>query len=306
MKEYPLLFGKERNLVGIVSYNDTFSIQQGKKIGVLLLNAGLIHHVGPSRLYVKLARKLAELGFVVLRFDMSGVGDSQPRSDSVVQEDAVLDEARQAMDYLQQHRDVEHFIPIGACAGASAAFMVAESDSRVMAAVFVNPLVPRSDQTTQMRAFNYYSKQAIINKISWFKFFTFRSDFRTISKALSLRIRRMFIPNYMQNTESTVVVNRVKQAFQSFIDRRINLLIISSENEIGNLYLKEILGDSYFDMKGAGLLKAGLLPETDHNITPLKSQGKVIEIIPEWCQLVVTSVGTNASEPTGAKKMTET
>jgi hypothetical protein len=306
LKEYPLLFGKERNLVGIVSYNDTFSIEPEEKIGVLLLNAGLIHHVGPSRLYVKLARKLAALGFVVLRYDMSGVGDSQPRNDAAGQEEAILDEARQAMDYLQQHRGVEHFIPIGACAGASAAFLVAESDSRVVAAVLVNPLVPQSDQTAHMRAFSYYSKRAISNRISWFKFFTFRSDFRTISKALSLRIRRMFIPNYMKNTESAVVVDRVKQAFQSFIDRSVNLLIISSENEIGNVYLQEILGDRYFDMKGAGLLKTDLLPETDHNITPLKSQGKVIEILPEWCQLVVTSTGTNVSGSTGARKMSAT
>ena len=114
LKEYPLLFGKERNLVGIVSYtDDSFPIQQRKKAGVLLLNAGLIHHVGPSRLYVKLARKLSELGFVVLRYDQSGIGDSQHRNDNIGHAEAIIDEARQAMDYLQRHRGIEHFITIG-------------------------------------------------------------------------------------------------------------------------------------------------------------------------------------------------
>jgi len=297
LKEYPLLFGKERNLVGIVSYSDTISIQREKKTGLLFLNAGLIHHIGPSRLYVKLARELAELGFIVLRYDMSGIGDSQPRNDALGQEEAILDEARQAMDYLQQHRGVECFIPIGACAGASGAFLVAEEDSRVVAAVLINPLVPQSDQTSQVKAFDYYSKRAIFNKLSWLKLLTFRSDFRTIGKAVSLRIRRMLIPNYMKSRESKFVVDRIKQAFQSFIDRKVNLLIISTENEIGNKYLIEILGDSYHAMKGVGLLKTDMLPETDHNITPLKSQSKVIETISEWCQFVETSAATKSSDP---------
>jgi hypothetical protein len=44
--------------------------------GVLLLNAGRIHRVGPNRLYVAIARRLAAMGFAVCRFDLSGIGDS--------------------------------------------------------------------------------------------------------------------------------------------------------------------------------------------------------------------------------------
>ena len=44
--------------------------------GVLLLPAGLKYHVGPHRYYVKLARYLAAEGYIVLRFDPLGVGES--------------------------------------------------------------------------------------------------------------------------------------------------------------------------------------------------------------------------------------
>ena len=41
-----------------------------------LLNAGLIHHVGPGRLWVELARDFAARGIASVRFDLRGVGDS--------------------------------------------------------------------------------------------------------------------------------------------------------------------------------------------------------------------------------------
>lgn len=54
---------------------------QGKT--VILLNAGLIDHVGPSRLWVDFARRWARGGVRVLRFDLSGLGDSPTRPGQV-------------------------------------------------------------------------------------------------------------------------------------------------------------------------------------------------------------------------------
>ena len=116
----------------------------------------------------------------------------------------------------------------------------------------------------------------------------------------------MIFPNYIGKTENTVVVDRIKQAFQSFIGRRIKLFIISSESEIGNQYLQGVLKDIYFDMEGTGLLKTEILTQTDHDITPLKSQNKIIESISEWCQFVESSSATNASGTTGSQKMSAT
>jgi alpha-beta hydrolase superfamily lysophospholipase len=45
----------------------------------ILLNAGVISHVGPSRLWVEFARRWAAGGVRVLRFDQSGLGDSPVR-----------------------------------------------------------------------------------------------------------------------------------------------------------------------------------------------------------------------------------
>jgi pimeloyl-ACP methyl ester carboxylesterase len=46
---------------------------------VVFLNAGLIPHVGPARLWVDLARRFAASGVRSVRFDLSGLGDSPAR-----------------------------------------------------------------------------------------------------------------------------------------------------------------------------------------------------------------------------------
>jgi len=74
MHEIACQFGPEERLFGIVSQPER------PRIGapaVLFLTAGLLHHVGPHRLYVQAARQLNTLGFTALRFDLGDVGDSQ-------------------------------------------------------------------------------------------------------------------------------------------------------------------------------------------------------------------------------------
>lgn len=51
---------------------------------VVFLNAGLIHHVGPGRMWVNLARRLGAAGIRSVRFDLDGIGDS--RGDAAARE----------------------------------------------------------------------------------------------------------------------------------------------------------------------------------------------------------------------------
>ncbi|MCH8830022.1 MAG: DUF1549 domain-containing protein, partial [Planctomycetes bacterium] len=100
MKEEAVLFGKTGSLVGIVS--DPSDSDSGKNLpAVILLNSGLIHRVGPNRVYVKIARRLAAEGFVAFRFDFSSIGDSLVRYDNLSFEKSAVDEVQDAMDFLE-------------------------------------------------------------------------------------------------------------------------------------------------------------------------------------------------------------
>ena len=62
MNERIIQFGTTGSLIGIVTRPNDDSIDPSKP-AVILLNSGIVHKVGPHRLYVKLARAFANNGF---------------------------------------------------------------------------------------------------------------------------------------------------------------------------------------------------------------------------------------------------
>ena len=116
MIERAITFGRSHTLVGIVN-------EPGENKGaetlpaVILVNAGLLNRSGPHRLYVTLARTLAERGFLSLRFDHSGLGDSDTRPDHLTYAAGVVSDTRLAMDYLEETYGVESFVLGGLCSG---------------------------------------------------------------------------------------------------------------------------------------------------------------------------------------------
>lgn len=93
---------------------------------VVLFNAGLIHRMGPFRLHVRLARRLAAQGFDVFRFDMPRIGDapagSHANGESVV---------REALDAVQAATGARGFIVGGICSAADMGWRTGVADRRV-------------------------------------------------------------------------------------------------------------------------------------------------------------------------------
>ena len=137
MMEKIYTFGKDARLMGVLANPDTGTPKQCTP-AVLLWNAGLLHRVGPYRLYVDLARKLASMGFLVFRFDVSGKGDSETHKDSRSYKQRAVSDIREAMDFLSTKKEVNAFVLIGLCSGADDAHSAAVSDSRVSGAVFLD------------------------------------------------------------------------------------------------------------------------------------------------------------------------
>ena len=58
----------------------------------------------------------------MLRFDLSGIGDCEIRSDNVPFEKSSKSESQQAMDFLTSARGVQEFILMGICSRADIPF----------------------------------------------------------------------------------------------------------------------------------------------------------------------------------------
>src|SRR5262245_62013798 len=135
--EHPLLLGTERNLVGIVTEPSPGSRPNG--LGAIFVNAGVVHRVGPNRLYVNAARELAGRGIYYARFDLPGIGDSPARRDATPFDQAAVEETRAAMSRLADTYGVNRFVLAGLCSGAVVSFATAVADDRVAGAVLINP-----------------------------------------------------------------------------------------------------------------------------------------------------------------------
>ena len=143
MQETVIQFGPDKGLLGILTTPDASARVAGAPIAVVI-NAGIVHRIGPFGLHVKLARQLAQSGFSTLRLDLSGLGDSLPRTQKLDgQNRAVLDVA-DALDFLQAEYNTDRFVIMGLCSGAYNAHQVAIKDDRIVGAVFMDGIVFRT------------------------------------------------------------------------------------------------------------------------------------------------------------------
>jgi hypothetical protein len=138
MNERALTFGSHGGLVGVLTEPASSAAPEGSRRAVVFSNVGMHHHMGPHRMYVGLARAIADRGLYALRFDLSGMGDSEqrPGGQSGTQRDVV--DLREAMDMLQDRFGVSEFILLGLCSGTDSTHAASVADARVIGAVFLD------------------------------------------------------------------------------------------------------------------------------------------------------------------------
>jgi hypothetical protein len=146
-KERVVTFGPGQSLVGI----ETRPVEKNgataggpRRPGLILLNAGVVHRVGPHRLSVNLARRFARAGHVAFRFDLAGLGDSRSRKGNSSYETIVIEDGRAAMDHLQKATGVDRFVLGGLCSGADNSIRIALVDPRVSGIVLLDPYAYRT------------------------------------------------------------------------------------------------------------------------------------------------------------------
>lgn len=141
-RERILRLGAEANIIGIVTEPEpgTGAASDPRPAGplVIFLNAGVLHRVGPHRLHVFLARKLAQSGFPALRLDLSGIGDSRGVPGDLTFRASAVADTRAAMDQMAADTGIVRFVLFGLCSGADNALATADADPRVVGLVLID------------------------------------------------------------------------------------------------------------------------------------------------------------------------
>ena len=256
-----MLFGRRRSIAGVLTGPDSGD-GSNSRTAVLMLNAGMIHHAGPGRIYVKLARKLAAYGFTSVRFDFSGVGDSPVRTDNLPVTEIAVKEPQDVMDTLQA-QGFERFILVGICSGAYCAFRTALDDERVSAAILVNTMSLDGELEMDNRVWEQrYLSQSLYSAQAWKNLLTGKVNYRRLAGTLLGKIKSLF-RNHRQAGHSDQLTAEIRQ----LANRQQRLCFLFSGKDVAVNYLDVILGTELEALMANGTLYRSVLPEADHLFT---------------------------------------
>jgi hypothetical protein len=141
MNERTLQFGPSRELVGTLCTPPGGPGAARGSPGLILLNAGIIHRIGPHRINVRLAREAADLGLPSLRFDLAGRGDSSPAARGLRYDEQAAADIGQAVATLCRYGRCDSVILFGMCSGADDGLAAAIREHRIASLVMFDPPV---------------------------------------------------------------------------------------------------------------------------------------------------------------------
>jgi alpha-beta hydrolase superfamily lysophospholipase len=137
--ERPVIFTTDAALFGIVTEPHAGEV---RRRAVILLNPGADCHIGANRMHVSLARRWARRGYIVLRMDLAGLGDSGKRPgqpDNEVFSPAALDDVRAAIEFVRNRYGASDITLGGLCSGAYHSLRAAVAALPVNRILLVNP-----------------------------------------------------------------------------------------------------------------------------------------------------------------------
>ena len=169
---------------------------------VVLFSPGAKMRVGPGRLYVPLTEVLTDLGHVVLRFDVFGLGDSEGELEesllvdvySNIQVGRHVADGIAALDWLKREEGIGRYIVGGLCGGALTGLLVAERELGIEAILsFGMPVTLDSDSAVPSKYLTRHDlaqlRQGYLGKLlnpeAWLRLLTFRSDLGTIIRSVA-------------------------------------------------------------------------------------------------------------------------
>ena len=283
MTEEVATFGSGHSLVGILTNPPLASLPE-QFPGIIILNAGVVHRVGPNRLSVKIARILGQLGFTTFRFDFSGIGDSTVRTDNLPYEKSIILETQEAMDYVQSAKGIGNFILLGICTGAMNSFEVARRDPRVRAAMLINP-AGGFDRRAKAELVEYFSKRKkaqviwtrrILDPKHWLRALTGQIDYANLRRILSFQVWSLFSGQEQLLPRTERSFDTLNEIIQQGV--RVQFVFSGGDPATKN-YFGALLKQRVFKRQFAEKVLIDYVDHADHTFTSLSTQPQFFQVI---------------------------
>jgi len=312
--EEPVTFRSKKGnkLFGIIHLPEK-NHTSGKKIGINLLNPGIKYRVAPNRLNVKIARALCSQGYILLRFDPEGVGDSEGKRFSnellpdvfeCVQNGSFISDTIDANDFLINKYGIENLTLTGNCGGAITALLASQKDTRVDRLILIDVPIQlrKSEQTFADKVdtggeiadrlfFKYLERLG--NPAAWTRFFTFKTDYSALCKIFKMKLMSLIPKSQNEKQISNDLElfckknglnNFFFEAFNSFAESQKPSLFISAENDKSKEFYQHYFLDEFL-RKNPSLSKYSenfIVNDANHIYTLYEWQYALINKISGW------------------------
>lgn len=271
MRERAVTFGAHGGLVGVLTEPDT--PVSGAQRAVIVSNIGMHHRVGPFRIYVEVARRLAASGFPVLRFDLAGMGDSQQRHDADTPAERASRDLDDAMQFLTETLGITEFVLIGLCSGVDSTHTTATRDPRVRGAAFIDGY---AYPTTGFQIRHYVIRPLQLGR--WVRFIQrrVRGD-KPLSSAVDEQ--SVFVREYPSQAQ-------FRKDVLTMTGRGMRLLFVYT----GGVYYRFNSPKQVFEMVGPGAPERQIEVETmyaaDHVFTSAAKRTDLVERLDRWVRSI--------------------
>jgi alpha-beta hydrolase superfamily lysophospholipase len=266
-----------------------------RRAGVLLLNSGAVHHVGPSRMYVSLARAWASQGLVVMRVDLAGIGESPPlpgAPENMIYSDSAETGVLEAVQELQSRHGVADVVSIGVCSGAFYSFTAAKNHGVLRGVVLINPLTfyqvagmaldegdmsPRAAEAAIESA--RYGK-SIRNWQTWKKALSGKADIASFTRT-TLQHAATVVGSVLRELKRFLRVplpNDLPSDLRLIWSRGVAIAMVFSSHDLGLPRARLLGGSALRRMLGRRQVELHVIDGADHTFMQLKHR-KVLQSV---------------------------
>jgi dienelactone hydrolase len=267
-KEEAIQFGRGSTLLGVVTRP---SGHTSNSLACLMFNFGVTHRVGPRRIQVKMARRLAEEGFATLRFDLSGLGDSQSaEASSLSFEEQATHDLRAAIDEVEKRLGIRQVVIFGLCSGAAHGLRIALDDPRTVGLLSFDGYAFTSQAANverRVRRFLRFPKAQISH---WIDRLLGRD--RPDGDLLKTGVRAKIMTPAVFAGE-----------METLIERGVSIYLIYS----GSLQQRDRNHDQMYPLRGAPFLQKvryEFMPKVDHSFTEIAGQQMFMDAACRWIE----------------------
>ncbi len=287
--EEPIAFGSDDRLFGVISSPARPAAKA--RPAVLLLNAGTVHHVGPNRNWVTIARALAAAGFTALRLDLSGIGESDAapgEPENQAYGAFPVPDVRAAMAALRERCGAERFVVAGLCAGAHNAFHAALAAPAIAEAILINPVTFywKPGMSLELRPARVYTqteryKQGLFKKETWSRALRGEIDLRRVARTIARRaadVARAKGERLLRRVGVSVAADDLERDLDRLAARGIFTCLVFGAGEPGLDHVR-MHAPRALSQPESPLHRTVIIDGPDHTFTPIWAQRRLVETL---------------------------